>query len=156
MKNTIFTPIRFTAMLAIAICSASCALRSITSDYHFEDAAMKDVSLEKLGDGKVLFYNNVNFMHTLDNTGRINIWIDDKPAGQLRSGEYIIYKLATGKHQVRLLHIDMVNIRSSHEVTLTNTTKVIKVKATAASNDLTVTNSLPDDFSKFKHAPKRN
>lgn len=155
MKNILFTIGKAVAVLSVVICTTSCALRSITSEYNFEDSSMIDVSLEKLGDGKVLFYNNVNFMHTLDNTGRLNVWIDDKPAGQVRGGEYIIYKLSPGKHRVRLLHIDMANIRSSHEIDVNQSTKVIKVKATAVSNDLSITNILPDNFSKFKHAPKR-
>ena len=136
MKNTIFTPLKSIILLSFAICSSSCALSSITSDYNFENSNMQEVSLAKLGDGKVLVYNDVNFMHTLDNTGRVNVWIDDKPAGQIRASEYIIYTLSPGKHQIRLLHVDVVNIRSSHEISVENATKVVKIKATSVSKSI--------------------
>ncbi len=155
MRNFFRTIGKLLIITPFIICLSSCGLNSITSEYSFEDLYMKDVSLEKLGDGKVMFYNNVNLMHTLDNTGRLNVWIDDKPAGQIRGGEYIIYKVDIGKHKVRLLHIDMANIRSSHEFYVDETTKVVKIKATIVSNDFSVTNILPDNFSKFKHAPYR-
>ena len=59
------------------------------------------------------------------------------------------------KHVIRLLHIDVVNMRSEHDVIITDDTKIIRVKPTLTSNKLEVANELPDNFGKFKYAPKR-
>ena len=59
------------------------------------------------------------------------------------------------KHIIKLLHIDVVNMRSEHDVIVTNETKIIRVKPTLTSNKLEVANEFPNNFEKFKYAPKR-
>lgn len=91
----------------------------------------------------------------MDNTARLNIWIDDKPLGQIRAGEYVIVNLNSGKHRFKALHIDVVKMKSEHIVDITNETKVIKIKPSLTSNKLEISNKLPKNFEKFKYAEKR-
>ena len=113
------------------------------------------MTLDKLGNGTILIFNGADILHKIDNTGRLNIWIDNKPLGQIRPGEYIIINLKDGKHQFKALHLDVVNMRSIHDVEIDEKIKVIKIKPNLTSNKLTVTNELPKRFEKFKYAEKR-
>lgn len=133
----------------------SCALKPITSEYAFIKTDLEKVEIDKLGKGTVLIYNGANILHKIDNTARLNIWIDNKQLGQIRPNEYVIINLKYGKHQFKALHIDVVNMRSTHDVEINEKTKVIKIKPNLTSNRLTVTNELPKKFEKFKYAEKR-
>lgn len=133
----------------------SCALKPITSEYKFVKTDIENFELNDLGNGNVLIYNGANILHKMDNTAGLNIWLDNKPLGQIRPGEYVIINLKNGKHHFKLLHIDIVNIRSEHEVEIDNETKVIKIKPTITSNKLELTNEFPKKFDKFKYAEKR-
>ena len=133
----------------------SCALRPITSEYTFIKTDLEKVELNKLGNGTILIYNGANILHKIDNTARLNIWIDNKPLGQIRPSEYVIINLKNGKHKFKALHIDLVNMRSEHDVEIDNETKVIKIKPNLTSNKLEVTNEIPKNFEKFKYAEKR-
>jgi len=116
---------------------------------------LRKVELDKLGDGTILIYNGADILHKLDNTARLNIWIDNIPLGQIRPSEFVIINLKDGKYQFKALHIDLVNMRSTHDVEIDKNTKIIKIKPTITSNKLTVTNELPKRFEKFKYAEKR-
>lgn len=155
MKHFFLSTIKKTLFFFSCILISSCGLKSIPSEYTFVKTDFENVSLEKLGNGKVLVYNGADILHTIDNTSRLNIWIDDKPLGQLRASEYVIIDLKNGKYKFKALHLDMVNMRSTDEVEITEATKVIKIKPNLTSNKLTVTNELPKNFEKFKYAEKR-
>lgn len=133
----------------------SCALKAITSEYAFIKTNIENVGLDDLGNGNVLIYNGANILHKIDNTARLNIWLDEKPLGQIRPREYVIINLTNGEHHFKALHIDVVNMRSEHEVEIDEKTKVIKIKPTLTSNKLEVTNELPENFDKFKYVEKR-
>ncbi|MEO8772728.1 MAG: hypothetical protein ABI371_00225 [Gelidibacter sp.] len=141
--------------LAVILLITSCGLKPITSDYTFIETDLEAIDLDKLGNGTVLIYNGADILHKLDNTARLNVWIDNVPLGQIRPSEYVIIHLEAGKHQFKALHIDVVNMRSDHDVEIDENTKVIKIKPNITSNRLTVTNELPDNFDKFKYAEKR-
>lgn len=130
----------------------SCALKPITSDYTFIKTDLEKVELDNLGNGTILIYNGADILHKIDNTAKLNIWIDNKALGQIRPSEYVIINLDNGKHQFKALHIDVVKMRSEHNVEIDNNTKVINIKPNITSNRLTVTNELPKKFEKFKYA----
>jgi len=141
----------FIAALVFALLN-SCALKPITSDFKFNTVNVEDVSLEKLGNGKVLIYNGSNVLHKVDNTGRLNIWLNDLQLGQLKPGEFVVMELEKKNHKFNLLHLDVVNMRSEHQITVKDSTKVIMVKPTLTSNKLEETNILPKKFKeKFTH-----
>lgn len=134
---------------------ASCGLKAVPSDYSFINTGMENVTIDKLGNGKVLVYNGADILHKVDNTARLNVWIDGKAVGQVRGAEYVVIELKPGTYDFKVQHLDMFNMRSNHEVTVTENTKVIRVEPTLTSNKLTVTDELPGNFGKFKYAPKR-
>ena len=133
----------------------SCALKPVTSEYNFIKTDLEQVDLEKLGNGTVLIYNGANIFHKIDNTARLNVWINNKALGQIRPREYVIINLNTGEYQFKALHIDVVNMRSTHKVVLNENTKIIKIKPTLTSNKLEITNLLPKKFEKYTYAKKR-
>ena len=150
MKN-----IKIIIIACILTSFTSCALKPITSEYTFIKTNIENVQLDDLGNGDVLIYNGANILHKMDNTARLNIWLDQKPLGQIRPSEYVIINLKKGKHHFKVLHIDVVNMRSEHEVEIDEETKVIRIKPTLTSNKLEVTNEFPKNFDKFKYAEKR-
>lgn len=131
----------------------SCALRSIPSDY--STVRLETVDTNTLGNGKVLIYNGASILHSMDNTARLNVWIDDKSIGQIRTKEYLIIDLKNGNYDFKTLHIDMVNMRSIHKVEINDNTKVIRIEPTITSNKVTVTNILPENFDKYNYRVDR-
>ncbi len=142
-------------LFSVLLLLTSCALKPIISEYNFIKTDLEKVELDKLGNGTILIYNGANILHKVDLTARLNIWIDDKALGQIKPSEYVIINLKNGEYQFKALHIDVVNMRSTHDVIIDNNTKVIKIKPNLTSNKLTIMNELPKRFEKFKYAEKR-
>ena len=140
-------------IVASVVLLTSCALKPIPSQMEYQK--IENVELDQLGNGKVMIYNGSNVFHKADNTERLNIHINDKALGQLRGSEYVIINLADGDYKFDVLHLDMVNMRSSHEVTVDSKTKVIMIKPNITSNKLEVTNELPEKWEKFKYVEER-
>lgn len=155
MKNTLTTFIKYCGLFLVFISLVSCALKPIQSDFTYLNDNSNNVELSKLGNGKVMIYNGADALHKVDNTGRLNVWIDEKALGQLRPSEYVVINLEQNEHIFKLLHIDLVNMRSEHKIVVDAETKIIKVKPTVTSNKLVVTNVLPNNFDKFSFAVKR-
>ncbi|MCY0968434.1 hypothetical protein [Chryseobacterium wangxinyae] len=141
------------AALSLFITLNSCALRSVPSDY--SDVKIESVDLSTLGNGKILIYNGASILHSMDNTARLNFWINKKPVGQIRTKEYVIIDLSNGIYEFNVLHLDMVNMRSNHSVSVNENTKVIRIEPTITSNKLTVTNVLPQNFEKYNNRANR-
>ena len=135
--------------ILLVILFASCALRPIPTEHTLVQIDKEQITLDNLGNGKVLVYNDANILHTGDNTSQLNIVLDGKNLGQLRAKDYVIVNLPNGRHVFNLHHLDLVNMRSEHEVTVTDTVKVIRVKPTVTSNKLEVTNELPTNWKKY-------
>jgi len=133
----------------------SCALKPIISEYTFVKTNLEKIELDKLGNGTILIYNGADILHKIDKTARLNIWIEDKSLGQIRPKEYVIINLKEGDYEFTALHIDIVNMRSNHEVKIDSNTKVIKIKPNLTSNRLIVTNELPNKFEKYMYATRR-
>ena len=149
---------RFTEITRLILTSffllfiVSCALRPITAEYNVTKLEKDNIGLQELGNGKVLIYNGADILHKLDNTARLNIWIDNKALGQIRPKEYVVVDISNGNHEFKLLHIDIFKMRSKHNAKIDERTKIIRVEPTLTSNKLTITNVLPGNFEKFKYA----
>ncbi len=141
------------AALSLFITLNSCALRSVPSDY--SDVKIESVDLSTLGNGKILIYNGASILHSMDNTARLNFWINKKSVGQIRTKEYMIIDLSNGIYEFNVLHLDMVNMRSNHSVSVNENTKVIRIEPTITSNKLTVINVLPQNFEKYNNRANR-
>lgn len=155
MKKRINNLTKYLVVIFVFSILSSCALKPIQSEFVYLYNDSNSVELSKLGNGKILIYNGADALHKIDNTARLNVWINDKALGQIRPSEYVIINLEKGQHTFKLLHIDLVNMRSEHYVSIDDETKIIKIKPTVTSNKLTVTNILPNNFDKFKFAEKR-
>jgi hypothetical protein len=155
MKNHPSKKAKYILLFSIFILLNSCALKPIISDYSFVKTDIQQVDLDKLGNGKILIYNGADIFHKIDNTARLNIWIDDKPLGQIRAREYVIINLKEGTYNFKALHIDVVKFRSRHQVEINANTKVIKIKPNLTSNKLWITNELPKKFEKYNYAKER-
>lgn len=140
--------------LILLLMLSSCALRSIPSDYN--SVKLDTVNTNTLGNGKVLIYNGASILHSIDNTARLNVWIDNKSIGQIRTKEYLIIDLKKGSYEFKTLHLDMVNMRSKHQIEIDENTKVIRIEPTITSNKVTVTNVLPENFDKYIYRLDRN
>lgn len=136
-------------LISAILSVTSCALKSIPSDY--STVKLDNVNTENLGNGKVLIYNGAGFMHSADNTARLNVWIDGKSLGQIKAREYLIIDLNNGNHEFKILHIDMVNMRSTHQIVVNENTKVIRIEPTITSNKATATNILPENFDRYRY-----
>ena len=137
--------------LVIVLLFSSCALKPIPTEHTLVQMEKEQTRIENLGQGKILIYNDANILHTGDNTSQLNIKMDGKNLGQLRAKNYVIVTLPNGKHIFNLHHLDLVNMRSEHEVMVTDTMKVIRVKPTVTSNTLEVTNQLPENWDKYSY-----
>lgn len=133
----------------------SCALKAITSSYDYQKNKVESIDFDKLGNGRILIYNGANALHKIDNTARLNMWINEEPMGQIRASEYAIIELENGTYDFKLLHVDMFNFKSYHKVEINEKTKIIKIKPTVTSNELIITNLLPNNFDKFKYVENR-
>lgn len=155
-KNKV-TKTTLNALLVFLMVAAlnSCALRPIASNYDYQKNRVKQVSLDSLGNGRLLIYNGAGFLHQVDVTASINMWVNKNPMGQIRAGEFAIVELGGGTYEFDLFHLDVFGFGSNHSTVIDSTTKVIRIKPTITSNDLTITNELPSNFSKFSYVEKR-
>lgn len=151
MRHSILKAIEKLPFFFIIFLACSCGLKSIPSEYTFIKSGFEKVELDKLGNGKILIYNGAGISHKIDNTARLNIWIDDIPLGQLRASEYVVIDLKKGTYKFKAQHLDVVNMRSLDEVEIDEKTKVIKIKPNVTSNKLIITNELPKNFDKFRY-----
>ncbi|GIQ57552.1 hypothetical protein Flavo103_06880 [Flavobacterium collinsii] len=154
MKKYFLELIKRGILPLIAFLVFSCGLKSVPSEYTFIENGLVNVELSKLGNGKILIYNGAGFLYKMDNTGELNIWIDGKSLGQLRTNEYVVIDLEKGKRKFEILHFDVVNMGSKKEVEIDEHTKIIRIKPNLFSNRLSVTNKMPGNFAEFRYAKK--
>ena len=143
--------LRISILVTIITVFMSCSsnLKVIQSEFDLLKFEEDNFGLDKLGNGKVLIYNGADVLHQA--TGRLNIWIDSQPLSQLKLKEYVIINLNEGSYKFKIQHIDVVNMRSNHNIKINKETKVIRVEPTVFSNKLTITNDLPKNSEKFKN-----
>ncbi len=130
-------------------------MRPVSSEYTFiEKNTARD--LTNLGNGKVIIYNGDYYcpVMTCGITTKLNIWIDDKPLGQINYGEFVVINLENGNHDFEVLHLDVFKIRSKQSLEINNETRIIEIKPTAFSNSVKITNTLPNGFFGYNYAPK--
>jgi hypothetical protein len=141
-------------LVIIVLIFSSCGLKPISSEYNLIKNFSQSIDLQKLGNGTILIYNGADILHKVDNTANLNIWINDKALGQLQPSEYVIINLLPDSYNFKVLHKDLVNIRSEHTLEINEQTKVIIIKPNITSNKTTITNELPQNFLKFRNALK--
>jgi len=102
---------------------------------------------------KLIVFNDSNkLMYGLDNSGKINIHLNGKGVGQLKIGEYVILSVEKGNNTIDLLHKDIVNFSSSHQIIVSESPTHLKIYAKVTSNGAEIVQK-PNSFeSKFKSA----
>ena len=132
-------------------------MRPISTSVDYQSNKAERVDLSELGNGKILIYNGAKFLHKIDNTASLNLWMDDMPMGQFNAGEFAIVDLNNiayldgSSYEFTLHHLDVIKFKSRHTLGLDSTTKIIMIKPTIVSNKIEVKNQFPDDFYKFRY-----
>lgn len=95
-------------------------------------------------ESKVLLFNNSSrLMFGVDNTGRINVWLNGRGVASLDIGEYVQISVPRGRHTLELLHRDIIEFRTSHELNVAGDTAIVEIAASILSNEFRVNDVLP-------------
>jgi hypothetical protein len=131
----------------------SCGLKPLISNTDYISLATNKVTLENLGNGKILFYSGGYFTSEIEyiaGTSKMNILIDGMPIGQINYGEYFIINLKEGIHKVKLIHKDVLNFKSQHEIIINENSKIFELRPTALGNMIKERNLFPEDFKIYR------
>lgn len=146
---------RLIGALVCVVALAGCMARPVRPEipHLAEDLASKSSSPDEV---RLVVYNGSNkLLFGMDYTGRVNIWLDGKALGGPDIGEYLQVQVPRGKHQFKLVHLDLVEIKSVHEVDLQDDPTFMEVYATPVSNafklhpELPTGNALPKPFTRM-------
>jgi hypothetical protein len=133
-------------ILVIYTLTSCSPLKSIKSEYNLIKTSTAGISANEVGNGKILIFNGSGMKHKIDDTSRLNIWINGNALGQLNANEYAVLLLLPGKYNFRLQHKDVANFESTHEVEITKETIFINVKPTATSNKVEIVSNMPEEL----------
>ncbi len=127
---------------------ASCAIKPVTSEYNLVEIDQEEITLDELGDGKVLLYYEGNtFLVAKRAQYRLNLWLDDKAVAHLWPREYVVVDLEEGNYQLRVQRGDnLTSVMSRHDLKIDNTTKVVGVAPIFVTNVLLPKDELPRRF----------
>jgi hypothetical protein len=99
------------------------------------------------GQTKLVIYNSSNeLMFGTDNTGAIHVAIDGKRVARVNIREYVQIPYRQGKSSITLMHKDIFNFSSSHDLEVKGNTLYVEVYATPISNALVSRNERPADL----------
>ena len=138
-------------ILVISILTGCTTLKFIKSEYNLIRTSSRGVSANEVGNGKVLIFNGSGMNHKIDDTSRLNIWINGNALGQLNANEYAVLYLLPGVYNFKLQHKDVGNFESTHIVEITKETIFIKVKPTISSNKIEIVTNMPEELRWYKN-----
>ncbi len=141
----------FLLLFISSLLFSSCLLKPIQSEFSLQRTFSDPVIIGEFDNGKILIYNGAGFNHKIDNSSFINVWINNKPLGQLMSNEFAIIYLLPGKYEFKLVHKDIKNFTSTHIIEIDKDTKVICVKPTITSNKVEITNTIRNNFHLYRN-----
>ena len=141
-------------ILVIFTLTGCSPLKSIKSEYNLIRTSAAAMSANKVGNGKILIFNGSGINHKIDDTSRLNIWINGNALGQLNANEYAVLLLLPGKYNFRLQHKDVANFESTHEVEITKETIFINVKPTVTSNKVEIVKNMPEELRWYNNVLK--
>ena len=125
----------------------SCSpLKSVKSEYKLIRTASSGISANEVGNGKVLIFNGSGMNHKIDDTSRLNVWINGSVLGQLNSNEYAVIYLLPGTYNFKLQHKDIGNFESTHLIEIVKETTFINVKPTVTSNKVEIIANFPEEL----------
>ena len=141
-------------ILVIFTLTGCSPLKSIKSEYNLIRTSAAAMSANKVGNGKILIFNGSGINHKIDDTSRLNIWINSNALGQINANEYAVLLLLPGKYNFRLQHKDVANFESTHEVEITKETIFINVKPTVTSNKVEIVKNMPEELRWYNNVLK--
>lgn len=123
-----------------------CGVAPIRQEFNLPEQRV-DAPLENTSQIKLVIYNDSNkLMYSIDGSGKINISIDNKGAGQLRIGRFIVLALERGNHKIQLHHRDVFNFKSNHLININNPVNYLKIYSKISSNGAEIVDQKPDNF----------
>lgn len=145
-------------LFILAISLNSCGIKKIVSEKEYLRLPLDETNIDNLGNGKILFYNGDYYCPVVECgwTTKINVHFNEIQLGTINYNEYFIVELEKGDYNVKLKHWDAVNMKSQHQISINENTKIIKLRTTAFSNDLEIINELPEEFENYKYVEKKN
>ena len=145
---------RITTLILILSLFTSCStLKPINSEYNLIRTSTSP-EVYRHGNGKILIYNGAGYLNKIDDTARLNIWINDKALGQLRANEYVVLYLLPDTYKFKIKHKDGLNFENVHTIKIDNNTSVINVKPSIKSNNIEITNTIPLNFRWYRNVIK--
>ena len=100
----------------------------------------------------VIFNDSNSLLYGIDGSGKINVSIDAKGVGQLAIGQYVVIEVASGKHVVSLMHKDIMDFNSSHNIDVSGAEVFFKIYSQMTSNGAGIVDAPKDFPSKYKPA----
>jgi hypothetical protein len=96
---------------------------------------------------RLVIYNDSNgLIYGLDNSGKINVYLNGMGVGQLPIGKYVIVAIEGGTHTIKLEHRDIKLFKSTHEIMVSDDLQYLKISSTMTSNSAEIVPQ-PDEFS---------
>lgn len=143
---------KYSFFFLIIVITACNHFKPVVSDYEFLNKQSKSLSLDDLGNGKIMFYSGQhNFLKSGDDVS-MNVFLNGKPLGNLNYGEYFVVNLDYGDYQLNVLHRDVLNIKSEHILTIDKDTKVIEIMPQATKHKITNVNTFPENIESYRYA----
>lgn len=75
-----------------------------------------------------------------------DIWLDGKGVVRLETGQYVELFVAKGAHTLKLLHQDLLDFYSAHEIVINESPAIIEICSVLTSNKARLLKALPDGF----------
>lgn len=136
--------LRLLLVAFLALLFQACAIAPVPTELPLHQGGQMQVPPKQPGKTYLLLYNNANkLLHGLDNTARLNVWLDGKGVGGLDIGHYVQLVLPDGDHTLKLVHRDLVNFESIHKLTLAGEPIFVEMWPTIVSNAVAVRARIP-------------
>jgi hypothetical protein len=144
-------------ILGLSLIFSGCALTPVNPEFVSLGGSLSAKAANP-SESKVLIFNNSSkLMFGFDGTGKMNVSMNGKGVASLNIGEYVQIGLPKGKHTMSLVHRDVVEFSSTHEISVENESTYIEIAASVVSNsfkvhpELPTGNALPSPFVPIKN-----
>lgn len=120
--------------LSIVGCGATAPVREVSLPPQVLAEATVDENTNSF-----IFYNGSNAaLYGIDGSGRINLYLDGDSVGQLKINEYVILNLEPGLHRIKLVHKDLMEFTSYHEIDSKADNTFVKLYSKPISNGVDI------------------
>lgn len=133
-----------TALLLLSsACSTLPPQREVKLPSQVVGEPVSDNGLHRL----VIFNDSNRLLFGLDDSAKINVFLDGKGVGQVDIGQYVVIEVPSGENTLEFVRDDLGTFRSAIHVNVSGEYTFLRVHAKPASNAAEVMGK-PDDFDK--------